>query len=345
MEEGIVLDCTGLENKLKHEELSNCYILCGTDEQTIKKFIKKITDKALNKDFLELNYIQLDGLTVNIDSIINACETLPFMSDKRVVVIYRANFLRDKMDKSMESLYTEVSKYIKGLQKDCILIMYYVFENDREKESSKLKKLDKTATVVKFAKLKGASLQKTVGEIFKKKDKDIGKADLALFCNLVENNMDIIENEIEKLCSYTEGRDITQKDIADIITSKKDNDIFNLVDFLSQKKPQVALDILNELLFRGEVVNGILWMIQRQFKLLFDLKLGMEAGKGKSQLSSELHLHPYVCEKMMTQSRKFTIEQLEKIIDITLNTEKTLKSTSADDKTEMELLIINTAIV
>ncbi|MEA4828276.1 MAG: DNA polymerase III subunit delta [Clostridium sp.] len=341
----ILIDLPSLEHKLKKNELNNCYIFCGSDEQSIKKSINKIINKAVNKEFLDLNYVQLDGTNVNIDSIINACETLPFMSDKKIVLIYRANFLRDKVDKAMESLSKDISEYIKKLPNECILIMYYIFENDREKESYKLKKLDKAASIVKVSKLKGAMLQRKVEEIFKSKGKNISKADLALFCSNVENNMDIIKNEVEKLCCYTIDRDITTKDITDLVVVKNDNDIFNLVDFISQKKPEKSLDILNELLFKGESVTVILRMIQRQFKMLFDIKLGMEQGKNKDQIASDLKLHPYICEKMMLQSKKFNISQLKNSMELCLYTERVLKTSTVDSKIEMELLIIKTATV
>lgn len=340
-----MIDSFTLEDKLNKGNFSNVYIFCGSDEQSIKKAIDKIVDKVINKDFKELNYVQLDGMTVDNDSIINACETLPFMSEKRVTLIYRANFLKDKVDKSMDKVFKNLTKYIEDIPKDSILIMYYIFENDREKESLKLKKLDKKAEVVKFSKLKGMALQRKVGEVFKRKSKAISKSDLALFCNIVENNMDIIENEVEKLCCYVDDRDIVTEDITKLISGKNDNDIFNLVDFVSQRKPQKSLDILNELVFKGESVTGILRMIQRQFKLIFDIKINMDKGKNKDDIARELRLHPFICEKMMNQSKKFSVGQLEKIFKLCMDTEKTLKSSSVNQKTELELLIINTVIV
>lgn len=188
-------------------------------------------------------------------------------------------------------------------------------------------------------------LQKKIEEIFRKKGKNINKAELALFSSNVENNMDIIENEVEKLYCYTEGREITAKDITDLMSLKNDNDIFNLVDYISEKKPQKSMDILNELIFKGESVTTILRMIQRQFKLIFDVKLGLEKGKEKEELAKELRLHPYICEKMMTQSKRFTLDQIKKSIELCLNVEKLLKSTTIDSKIEMELLIIRTATI
>jgi len=340
-----LIDVSTLNDKFKKNEYSNCYVFCGSDEQSIKETIKTIIDKNISKDFLDFNYVQLDGSTVDMNTIVNACETLPFMSDKKVIIIYRANFLKDKMDKGSEKLSKEVIDYIKTLPKECILIMYYIFENDREKESYKLKKINNTACVVKFLKLKGAMLQKKVEEIFRKKGKGIAKTELSLFCSNVENNMDIIENEVEKLYCYTYGREITAKDITELTSLKSDNDIFNLVDYISEKKPQKSIDILNELVFKGESITTILRMIQRQFKLIFDIKLEAERGKRKEELAKELRLHPYICEKMMVQSKKFTIDQLKNSMELCLNTEKLLKSSTVNSKMEMELLIIRTATI
>ena len=338
-------DVLYLEQELSKNHLSNCYIFCGSDENSIKKYINKIIDKFVNKDFLDFNYTEIDGLNANIDNVTNACETLPFMSDKKAVVIYRANFLRDKVDKVMESFSKEILQYVNNIPPECILIMYYIFENDREKESNKVKKAEKSVSVIKMSKLKGNSLSKKVSDILKDKGKDINKADLAILCNNVENNLDIIENELEKLYCYTIDREITGKDILEIVTKKNDNDIFNLVDFISQRKPQKSLDILNELIFKGESETSILRMIQRQFKLLFIIKLGLETGKSKEQLLSELKLNPFICEKMMQQSSKFTLNQLKQNVEASLETERILKSKSLDSKLEMELLILKSTTI
>lgn len=331
-----------LQNELKKGIVNNVYIFCGRDEQLIKESIKLICDKTIGGDFFDLNYAKFDGNNVGYDVIMNACETMPFMNNKKVVVVYRANFLSDNKKEGEDVLFKALNKYIDTLPEHCILIMYYVYQGDREKISSKVKKLQQKVCVGEFNKLKGALLEKRIKLIFDEKGKDIGKAELSLFCSLVDNNMEVILSEIDKLCAYTLGREINKEDIISLLPRKSDNDIFDLVDFISQKKPEKALDILNELLFRGEKSTVILSMIERQFKLIFLIKLGLEEGKNKEILSSELKLHPYICEKMIMQSRKFTVKGLQNALASCLDAEKTLKSSSLDDKTEMELLIIKT---
>lgn len=334
------------EDNLKSKKLGNFYILSGFNEQLIKENIKKITEMTVNKDYKELNYIEYDGNKVTYDEIINACETLPFLSDKKVVVVYRADFLSDNkkgINKNGEEIVKHLNDY--SVPAHCIFIMYYIFENDREKLSRKIRKFDKKATVVEFTKLKGMTLQKKVKELFDEKNKDISRAELSLFCAEVSNNMDIIKNEVEKLCAYTGENEIKREDILALLPQKSNNDIFNLVDFISQKKPEKALEVLDELFYRGEIATKILSMIERQFKLMFDIKLGMLSGKNKEQLSQELKLNPYICDKMMIQCKKYSMSQLVKAEELCVNTEKELKSQSGNGKIKLELLILNSSII
>ena len=111
-----------LESEIKKNSIANGYVFCGLDEELIKSSIDHIIKKVLDKDFLDLNFIKIDGLTSTFDEIENACETLPFFGDKKVVLVYRANFLKDKPDKEGAKTYTEILKYIKDLPQHTILI-------------------------------------------------------------------------------------------------------------------------------------------------------------------------------------------------------------------------------
>ncbi|AJA48391.1 DNA polymerase III, delta subunit [Clostridium pasteurianum DSM 525 = ATCC 6013] len=336
-----------LDSRIK-KTIDNFYIFCGHNEQMIKDSIKKIVKLSVNNDFLDLNYFEFDGVAVTYEEIINSCETLPFMSDNKVIVVYRADFLSDRtkhINKNGDTILKKLKKYSEDFPKQSILIMYYVFDNDREKISSKVKRLDKNACVVEFTKLKGVMLQNKVKEIFNEKGKNIDRTNLSFFCSEVENNMDIIKNEVDKLCCYTEGRNIEKQDILDLLPQKSDNDIFNLVDFLSQRRPERAIEVLSELIYKGEKATNILSMIERQFRIMMNLKIGMENKRGKEELAKEYRLHPFICEKMMRQCQKYTLEQIIKSEEICIETERELKSQGSNERVKLELLIIKSAMV
>jgi DNA polymerase-3 subunit delta len=374
-----LIDFIEFEQSIKKGKIENCYVFCGLDEDIIKDSVKLIINKVVNKDFLDFNYMQFDGGTVDSETIINTCETMPFMSEKKVVVVYRANFLgegkgkkADKQSKASEEsaeleniseegetsennesqlvediklskdTYKDISGYIKNLPPHCVLILYYVFNNKREKISDKIKKLDKKICVVSAGKPRRDSIEKKAKQLFEEREKEIGTVELKLFCREIENKLNTMVNEVEKLCSYTMGRKITKEDIMVMLPTETDNDIFDFVDALGDKNVEKAIDILNELTYKGQKVPIILRMVERQFNLLFKLRVGSEHGKSKEALASEFKLHPYVCGKMIDQTRKFTIESLKKALDLCLNAEEALKSSSINPIIEMELLIVST---
>lgn len=337
-----MIDNELFEDSIKKGRIEKCYVFCGVDEKLLKDNVNIVIDKVLGNGLMDLNFTKFDGNKVDINEVYNACETMPFMSEKKIVLIYRAVFLGDKEDRENKRRFDELYKYIDNLPEHCVLIMYYVFEDEREKPGASLKKIDKKSCVIKTDKLKGDKFYKKVQELFDHRGRDIGRVELKFFCDNVDNNMDIIINEVNKLINYCEGRMIKREDILRLLPRKSDSDIFDLVDFLSQKRPEKAIEILNELIFRGENLMGILFMIERQIKLLLSIKVGIEEGKRKEDIIKELKLHPYIGEKLITQSKKFSLIQLKKCMELCLITEKNLKSSQTEKKTEMELLIVST---
>ncbi|MGL4730031.1 MAG: DNA polymerase III subunit delta [Clostridium sp.] len=334
------------EERVKKGKFDNLYVFCGSDENIIKGCIEKISKKFVDESFKDFNLIKLDGRKVDNDIIMNACETMPFMGEKKVVEVFRANFLDDtkSVDDEKSIDFNNLLKYVQDVPSYTVLLMYYIFKSDRDKPSSKVKKLEKHGTLVKIDKVKGANLTFKVKEIFDKKNKKIDKAELSFFCSLIEGNMDIINNEVEKLCCYCDGRNITKEDIMLMMSQKSENDIFNLVDYISQKNIKKSIDVLNELIYKGQEVSSILYMIQRQFRLLLAVRVNSEKGEPIASIAKQFRLHPYIAEKMVIQSRKFTVGKLKKNLELAVEVERNIKSLTTDNRIQLEFFIINSMI-
>ena len=336
-----------LESEIKKNSIANGYVFCGLDEELIKSSIDPIIKKVLDKDFLDLNFIKIDGLTSTFDEIENACETLPFFGDKKVVLVYRANFLKDKPDKEGAKTYTEILKYIKDLPQHTILIMYYLFNDKRDtpKKNNKIKSLDKVSKVVYFDRLKKDRYYKKVEEVFKANGKEIGKIEARYFAEKVQNNFDIIKREADKIISYTNGKQITKRDIDKLIANSSEDDIFDLIDLISQRKAEKAIDLLDELLFKSDQHMLIISNIENNFKRLYEIKILSQNGLNINDLASKYKLPTFICEKLVNQCNKFTVKQLQRLMEICLETENKLKTSGIDKTMEMELMLFNIFMV
>ena len=315
-----------LESEIKKNSIANGYVFCGLDEELIKSSIDPIIKKVLDKDFLDLNFIKIDGLTSTFDEIENACETLPFFGDKKVVLVYRANFLKDKPDKEGAKTYTEILKYIKDLPQHTILIMYYLFNDKRDTP-----KKDK--------------YYKKIEDIFKENGRTIGKVQLKYFADKVQNNFDIIKREIDKLDCYALGRELTKEDIDKLIPNKSEDDIFDLVEYISLRKVEKAIDLLDELLFKADQHMLIISSIGNHFKRLYEIKAYLLKDKKLEFFISKYRLPQFVCEKLMNQASKFSLKQLNQLIKVCVNTEIKLKSSTTDKQMEMELMLFKTFMI
>ncbi|WP_411683057.1 DNA polymerase III subunit delta [Clostridium thailandense] len=343
-----MIDIVTFQENIKKNIISNCYVFCGNDEQTIKDSIISLVSKFVDKEFIDLNYMQFDGNSLeNFEPVINACQTLPFMSDKKVVLVYRASFIEDdKGDNgkiSGDKDFNKISEYIGEVPSHCILILYDVFKGKRDKPGKRINKLSKNACVVKADKLRGQQLENKIKSLFDVRNKQIGRIELKAFCSLMdENNLSVIENEVEKLCCFTNEQEITKEDIKELFLKSNDDDIFDLVNPISNKRLNESLEVLNELIYRGEKINYILSMIERQFNLLFKVKIGIEARKSKTDIMKEINTRSdYAYDMFVSQSKKFTLKQLHRAIELCIKAEQKMKSSSVDEKTELELLIIN----
>ncbi|SFC62265.1 DNA polymerase III subunit delta [Clostridium uliginosum] len=335
------------EREIEKGNIKDSYIFCGLDEELIKDGINSIIKKTIGEDKDNLNLIKIDGMKTNFDEIMNACETFPLMSEKKVVFVYRANFLRDKSDEASNNIYKYINDYVSNLPPYTILIMYYLFNDKRERanKNKKINSLDKLITVVNCDKLRRDAYIKKISDIFKDKNKEIGKIELMYFSERVQNNFDIIKREIDKLISYTEGREIKKEDINLLISNTGEEDVFDLVELIAQRKIELAMDIMKDILHKSDQHMLIISNLERQFEKLYEIKIGLNEGKKIHDFMSQLKLPQFVCEKLVMQSHRFTEKQLSGIIKLCVNTEKNLKSSGLDKTMEMELLLINTLTV
>ncbi len=347
-----MIDLDTLNKNIKEKKESSCYILCGLDEMLMKEIIKKLSKHFINEGLEDLNISKFYGDDLSIEKLKDAFETFPFMGDRRVVTIYRIPFLNEKLDNDNKKIYEQVKEYLKDTPKQCVIIGYVLLKDKRDKVTKlkKLMALDKYITIVNVEKLKGAALYNRVYEMFTSKGVKIGRIQLRYFCDMVDNNMDIIEKEIDKLLNYTQGREISKEDIDILLPRKSEQDIFDLVEFISIKKADRAIDLMNDLINKGENPITILSQIREQFQKLYRVKIKISKGYKIEDIREEflsiskINLPNFVIEKFITQSKKFSEVQLGKCIKLCANTEKILKSTNVNAKTEMEIMIIKTVM-
>lgn len=332
-----------LINAIKNDKIESSYIFTGEEEYLMSLAINRLKDKYINPSFENLNFISIDEKESDFEDILNACETLPFMSDKKIVVV---KDIGKMLENDSSDLSKKLGKYIETLG-DYLILILVDKSNNLKKTTSIYKNSKKLGRVVDFDSLRGRELNNWVETIARRKEKTISSANINYFLNKStysnyrsDKNLYDLENELLKVISYS-GKDEIEKESIDMVLIKTlDNNIFDLLKHISSRNSSAALNVFDEIHQSKEPVQRVVYMIIRHLRLLLMYKLYREKGYTENDTRGKMKISPYEFKNIGSQSGGFTQERLLKALDEILELDEKLKTSSLDEKLALEVMIV-----
>lgn len=329
--------------KIKKDDIDSLYLFTGEEEYLMKEALEKLKIKYINPSFETLNYVNIDEKLSDFETILNACETLPFMGDKKIVVV---NDIEKIIENDNDDLSKKLSKYIETLDRNVLLILMDK-RNSLKKTTSIYKKAKKLDLVVEFDNLKGRDISFWIENIAREKNKTISSSNINYFLNKSsyskygsEKNLYHIENEFLKVIAYSEGHEISKENIDVVLIKTMDSNIFDLLKHISNGNRDQALQIFGEIHSAKEPIQRVLFMIIRHLRLLLMYKLYRKKGYSEVETRSKMKISPYEFKNIAGQSNGFTEERLIRALDDILELDVKQKTSSLDDKLALEILIV-----
>ena len=212
------------------------YLLYG-EEAYLKQQYKQNLVKALNPDGDTMNFNHYEGKGIDVKQLIDLCETMPFFAERRVVLLEDTGFFKNKCE--------ELADYMKELPD----YLYLVFaETEVDKRNRMYKAVKACGSIAEFIRQDEKTLMRWAAGILGKAGKKITQRDMELLLTKTGTDMGNLRMEMEKLISYTEGRDVvTAEDIEEICTTQTTNRIFDMVRAVTEKNQKRALELYYDL--------------------------------------------------------------------------------------------------
>ena len=92
-----------IDEDIKSGQLNHIYLLYG-EEAYLRKQYKERLKKALSPEDDSMNYSYFEGKDISVGEIIDLAETMPFLSDKRAIIIENSPFFKGDGEKMAEYL-------------------------------------------------------------------------------------------------------------------------------------------------------------------------------------------------------------------------------------------------
>ena len=336
------------------------YLLHGDDEFSSREQLKKLRTQG---DF-GYNQDVYDGAEVDLKTLIITSDTLPFLSEQRLVVLDGLpKKKRGETQTSPAATDTQTGKGKKGKKAKSAVLTRAGFEKALAEHVAQMPEatvlvalveepLDSAHPLVKAAEKYGKAIQSTVpkGAALEKWIVNRAKAThakimpdaAALLANFSGNNLRLLANELDKLATYV-GRDatITIQDVRRLSAQVQEARIFDLTDALAQRNRKQALNILHDLLADGEAPIKLVSTITFQVRSLLLVKELAQKGMRSSQIASTLGMAPFVVDKCFRQVGNFSVSQLEDVYRQLMATDAALKRSRMAPEMALDLLLVN----
>ena len=277
-----------------------------------------------------MNYAYYEGKNVDVREVIDLAETLPFFSECRLIVFENTGFFK--------SAGAELADYVKEMPPTT----YFLFiENEVDKRSKLYKAVKAKGHIVELGAQDEATLKRWVAGLVKKEGKQISESCIVYLLGKIGTDMENIQRELEKLFCYTLERDsIEKEDIDAVCVTQITNHIFDMVNAVAEKKQKKALDLYYELLALKEPPMRILFLLTRQYRILFHVKDLLQKGYGRKEIASKAGLHPFAAGKYMDQAKYFKTRELRKIMEDSADIEQRVKTGLLTDNLAVELFLV-----
>ena len=316
------------------------YLLHGEDEY--RRSLQLAEWKATLGDptTVALNTTELDGRRLTLNELISVCDAMPFLSEKRLVIVHdlATRFERKKgtaEDDSEEgpSFLEQFEEYVNRLPESTRLVLLEDHEIEKSNPIYEIVTKSDQGHERQIAPLHLPELNRWISDRVEERGGRMDRAAVEVLAAFVGSDLRLLDQEIDKLLTYAgPERAVTEQDVQLLVSDAQEANIFDMVDALGKRDARRAMELTQQLLEDGQHPLYLLSMITRQFRILIQVKELVVKGTSAEDIRARLRLHPYVVKKSTAQAANFSFEQLEAIYRKLHEVDAAVKSGEMEDK-------------
>jgi DNA polymerase III subunit delta len=318
-----------LENCLRDAGMRICMIL-GPELYQCQIALDLIKRTVVEGAALAFDYSEFRAGEDSLDQILQAANTFPMMSPKRLVLVREADNLPDSdLDALLDSL--------DGLSSRSMLV-FFAEEFDHRKRFYRA--LQDKYCVVEFPKLKDAALEQWAASFIRKQGFRISTSAVKKIVALAGSDLQMLAAEMEKLLLYAgKEKDIIDDAVDNLISGSRQQGIFKLIDAVAQGDQNEALRALANLLGMGEPPLRIVTMMARHCRQVLITKDCIARGINAREIAGAAQIPPFMLDRFVREARAADAAKIQAMHVRLAEIDKRLKSSSPDGRILLERLI------
>ncbi len=334
--------------ELQKGRVAPLYLLHGEEEYLIRKFLQQIHRVVLPDGVPDFDYNVLDGSRMTPGEVVAQGATMPFMAERRLVVIKGIRFLaakrgmaeqQDEQSAAEDDGERELLEYLLRPNPACVMVLAADGKVDTRRKL--VKAMIKVGQEVSAVPLKGPALVEWLKGRWGEVGKKITPEALEYMIIATGGSMTALDAEVDKICTYLgEETNVNLPVVRRLVPRNAEVGIFEMVDAMANRQTAQAIDLLREMMRAGEQPVYLNLMLARQVRLMLMAKGLLARGVREGDLGSYLRVHPFAAKRAGAQSRNFTAQALVEALKDFLMVDERLKSGAGDPAVQVELAVI-----
>ena len=329
---------------LSEDKFSKIYLLMGEETFFIKKICQFFENNFIEDQNKSFNQEIFYGRDISIENIISSCKSFPMMSDKKLVIIKEAQELdifKRNNDKKNELLIN----YLSNVNPSTTLI-FCLNNKTLDKRGKLFKSFNESSIILdsssKDNKIYDNQLPKWIESEVNKKKYSISNDALLILTENIGNNLEKIDNALNKIYSNIESKNISKDDILNLVGINREYNLFEFQDSLIDRNSLKCGKIMNYFTSNEKkfpIQQLIIYMYGFYSKLLVVKSKNLS---NPDTISSEISVHPYVARSYARAIQNYSLNELFMIISFIKELDlvsKGLKQLKADNKALMGQII------
>ncbi len=238
-----LLEEVEVKRQIRELDFARLYVVCGDEEYLKQYYAAQICERAVEAPYRDFNFHRFEGKDTTVEEIAQALEAYPLGGGRSCVMVRDFPLEGMGSDKAFLAMLQELPPH-------GVLIFWMDTAAFHPKKSKALlEAFNAAGHVAQFNRPDAAQLTRLLAAGAKRRGCVIGAQAANYLIETVGGDLNVLLNELEKLCAYAgEGQSITQAHIDAVCVKSLDARSFDMVKAVAMGDGGRALRLLDDLL-------------------------------------------------------------------------------------------------
>ena len=315
---------------IQQNRLKPIYLFYGPERLMIDRMIEQCKNRCLGEMTMDFNFVVTEGDSLSYGQVFNMVEMLPVMDERRVVVIRNPNFLAK--DQWSDNQLKHFLEFHSDTQCTTTTILW---SDSVDKRKKIVKDIAKIGRVIEFERLDEIACAKWLKQEAKRLNVDLSLSIATHFVQRSgylhqETDVDLYQmlSWLKKLEGLTTTNVVGLDQIDALMDQSIEGNVFKWVDAVFEGHLKLSQMQRTALIEQGEAPLKLLFMLHRNLRQLYKVKLLLDEGYTQTTLAEQLSLKPFVVKKSIQQLARFDRIGLASAMDGMVQADQWMKSSS-----------------